>query len=180
MSRVPRSGSNGSGGYTNGYGSYGRAGENDYDEPRRPSADRPSGERRRERRPGGYGVFSEDREDDRRPGGYGGYGGFAAPQEEPVERRPGGYGGYGGFQRQDEVAQVTRPTSLERTQARRRSGERNARGDTSRSQSRPGDGGNRAGTQQMEGMYTTVSLDYTFIADSIQRCLNTSTKTLTS
>ena len=180
MSRVPRSGSNGSGGYTNGYGGYGRAADDDYDEPRRPSAERPSGERRRDRRPGGYGVFTDDREEDRRPGGYGGYGGFATTQEEPVERRPGGYGGYGGFQRQEEVSQVTRPTSLERTQARRRSGERNARGDSSRSQSRPGEGRNRAGTQQMEGRCLIAWSMYISAADSIQRYLNILTRTSTS
>ncbi|KAF2446044.1 hypothetical protein P171DRAFT_384688 [Karstenula rhodostoma CBS 690.94] len=85
MSREPggfRSRTNGTGGYTNGYGSreggYGGLGAADDDYNRRPSADRarpsaerPSGERRR------------------RPGGYGGYGGFSQEEEEaPQVQRP--------------------------------------------------------------------------------------------
>jgi exocyst complex component 4 len=105
------------------------------DYPRRPSNDRA-------RRPGGYGGISP-REDDnprrpsadsqreRRPPGSagGGYGGFstrddeyARPTSSGRDRRPGGYGG---LQQTDEDApQVTRPTSLERSAARPRSGGR--------------------------------------------------------
>lgn len=163
MSRMPRSGSNDSGGYTNGYNGYGRTEHDDFETPRRPSAERPSGERRRERRPGGYGGFTDEREEDRRPGGYGGYESFPVTQEDAVDRRPGGYGGYGGFQRQEELPQVTRPTSLERTQARRRSGERNVGGDTSRSRSRPGAGSHGPGTQQMEEVLEYIQQNFDFM-----------------
>lgn len=130
MSRVPgarRPGANGAGGYTNGYGGYGGygAGEDDYDS-RRPSAERP-----RERRPGGYGGLSSNSEEDRQPGVFGGYGGYTAPEEETTH--------------------VARPTSLERTQANRRSGGGRYGGASSRSRSRPGAGGYGPGSQQMEG-----------------------------
>ncbi|KAF2714851.1 hypothetical protein K504DRAFT_486654 [Pleomassaria siparia CBS 279.74] len=67
MSRIPasaRAGANGSGGYTNGYngggGGGGGYGQDDY--PPRPSA-----ERRRDRRPGGYGGFSPGDRDEEAP-----------------------------------------------------------------------------------------------------------------
>lgn len=99
------------------------------DYPRRPSSDR-------QRRPGGYGAISAPQDDyGRRPSGEsqrerraGGHGGFntredeyARPQSGGRDRRPGGYGG---LQQQEDGPEVTRPTSLERSRANRRSGER--------------------------------------------------------
>lgn len=134
MSRNPgysRAGANG--GYTNGnysnggYGGYGAANDE--------SGDRPSGERRR--RPGGYGGIdasegeygrrpSGERARERRPGGYGGLSredDYARRPSGDSDRRPPGYGSFSSA-RSEEASQVTRPTSLERTQAHRRSGER--------------------------------------------------------
>ncbi|KAF2031372.1 hypothetical protein EK21DRAFT_63328 [Setomelanomma holmii] len=142
MSRNPAYSQGGpNGGYTN--GNYGNGG---YGASTGDGSTRPSGERRQ--RPGGYGGMgappdeyprapSSDRP--RRPGGYGGI----SPREDDYGRRPSGEsqnsqrerrpGGYGGFSTRDdefarppssEEAHVTRPTSLERTQARRRSSER--------------------------------------------------------
>lgn len=114
MSRNPgslRAGSNGSGGYTNGY--YGA----DDDYPRRPSAER--------------------------------------------RRRPGGYGGFSPSDRSEEAPHVQRPTSLERTQARRRSGER-----------RQGDGaGGRfgPGSQRMEEVLRYIQQNWDFMTD--ERCV---------
>ena len=149
MSRNPgysRAGANG-GGYANDNGAY-----NGY----APSADanydsRPSGER--PRRPGGYGGLnpslddyaprpSVERERERsrpsndRPRRPGGYGGLAQEEEMETrssgerERRPPGYGGGGGYAARDQSPrQVMRPTSLDRSPAKRRSGERqNGRG----------------------------------------------------
>jgi exocyst complex component 4 len=70
------------------------------------------------------------------------------------ERRPGGYGGFTSADREDPPAQgphVTRPTSLERTQAHRRSGDKSWGGDQSRSRSRPGAGRYADASQQIEG-----------------------------
>ncbi|KAF2653742.1 hypothetical protein K491DRAFT_717810 [Lophiostoma macrostomum CBS 122681] len=133
MSRVP--------GYRrpppNGSGGYtnGYGGGGDDYENRRPSA-----ERRRERRPGGYGGL--DQEEDRQPGGYGGYGGFSTQEEE--------------------TPHVARPTSLERTQAHRRSGDR-AGGFSSRSRSRPAAGGYGQGSQQMEEVLQYIQERFDFM-----------------
>lgn len=66
-------------------------------------------------------------------GGYGQYGGAADDDYPPRpsaerrrDRRPGGYGGFSSGDREEDAPQVTRPTSLERTTARRRSGEQRA------------------------------------------------------
>lgn len=70
------------------------------------------------------------------------------------ERRPGGYGGFTPAEREDSPAQgphVTRPTSLERTQAHRRSGDKSRGGDQSRSRSRPSAGRHADGSRQIEG-----------------------------
>lgn len=136
MSRNPgysRAGANG--GYTNGTGGYNTVGYGGYNGAENGYEERPSGEQRR-RRPGGYGAMSAIEDDyprrpsndsgrERRPGGYGGI-----AREDDVDRRPSPDrsrrpGGYGGLQeREEEPAQVNRPTSLERTRANRRSGER--------------------------------------------------------
>jgi exocyst complex component 4 len=143
----PRAGPNG--GSTNGNGNYGAyaAPNGDYasrpsaERPRRPggyggmnapqddTARRPSNDSLR--RPGGYGDDnyaqrpSGESQRERRPGGYGGLNTredeYVRPQSSGRDRRPGGYGGL--QQADDDAPQVTRPTSLERTTARRRSGE---------------------------------------------------------
>jgi exocyst complex component 4 len=128
----PRAGANG--GYANGNGSYNGGGNNGYGAGDNGYDQRPSGER--SRRPGGYGGIKPPPQDDyaprpsnesgrpRRPGGYGGL-----AQEEDMARRPSNDserrpGGYGGLSARDESPrQVTRPTSLERTRANRRSGD---------------------------------------------------------
>ena len=144
MSRNPgysRAGANGgysNGNYNNsgGYGGYGAADD--------ANGDRLGGDRRR--RPGGYGGMSAveddyaqrpntERDRDRRPGGYGGISrdddisrrpsGGSTDRDRQPDRRPSGYGGFSA--REEDTPQVTRPTSLERTQARRRSGETRAR-----------------------------------------------------
>ncbi|KAF1851048.1 uncharacterized protein K460DRAFT_302772 [Cucurbitaria berberidis CBS 394.84] len=94
-----------------------------------------NGERRR--RPGGYGGLDasegeyaqppplSERARDRRPGGYGGISredDYARRPSADSDRRPAGYGSVS--ERNEELPHVTRPTSLERTQAHRRSGER--------------------------------------------------------
>jgi len=148
MSRIPgyQPGTNGgTNGYSNGSdtgsarsgaerrqrpGGYGGMNPPTDDYPRRPSNDRA-------RRPGGYGGISP-REDDRpprpsndsprerRPGGYGGFStrddDYARPTSGGRDRRPGGYGGL--QQADGDAPQVTRPTSIERTQGRPRSGGR--------------------------------------------------------
>ncbi|KAF1942073.1 hypothetical protein EJ02DRAFT_503063 [Clathrospora elynae] len=140
---------NGNGNGNGGYGGLGAA-ENSYDgrpsgeRPRRPGGygglnaaeddypRRPSNERAR--RPGGYGALIQEEEAARRPSGDrerrpGGYGGLAQEDVPSLrtpsgdrDRRPGGYGGLSAPA--EEPPQVSRPTSLERTQAKRRSGER--------------------------------------------------------
>jgi exocyst complex component 4 len=152
MSRIPgypQAGPNG--GYTNGAysngdnggrpsgerrqrpGGYGGMAAPVDDYPRRPSNDRP-------RRPGGYGDDttrrpSADSQRERRPGGYGGLNTredeYARPPSSGRSQRPGGYGGL--QQPEDDAPQVTRPTSLERSQANRRSGERQNRSRTGES-----------------------------------------------
>ncbi|KAL5121692.1 exocyst subunit [Pleosporales sp. CAS-2024a] len=138
-------------GYTNGYGSggygddsgrrpsgerrqrpagYGGMGAPSDDYPRRPSNDRP-------RRPGGYGGMSTPQDDygrrpsaesqrERRAGAYGGFSTrddeYARPQSGGRDRRPGGYGGLA--PQDGDGPEVTRPASLERARANRRSGER--------------------------------------------------------
>ncbi|KAL1793579.1 hypothetical protein ACET3X_008561 [Alternaria dauci] len=139
MSRNPgysRAGANG--GYANGNGNanYAGGGYNGYAGGDTNYDGRPSGER--PRRPGGYGGMSaqpddyaprpsNERERPRRPGGYGGLAQEDDMERRPSgdrERRPGGYGG-GGFAGRDESPRhVTRPASIERSPAKRRSGER--------------------------------------------------------
>jgi exocyst complex component 4 len=173
------------GGYTNGNGGYGASNDDNGrrpsgerrqrpggyggmsaptdDYPRRPSNDRP-------RRPGGYGGIgapadeyprrpSGDSQRERRPGGYGG-GGFttredeyARPQSGGRDRRPGGYGGL--QQSEEDAPQVTRPTSLERTQAHRRSGERQNR-------SRPG-ANYGPGSQRIEDVLQYIRQNWDFM-----------------
>lgn len=149
MSRDPgysRAGANG--GYTNGTygngaessgrpsgerrqrpGGYGAMSALTDDYPRRPSNDSV-------RRPGGYGAMSaptdnyprrpsNDSQRERRPGGYGGFNAREDEDGRPSSsrsRRPGGYGGL--QQSQEDIPQVTRPTSIERTRERPRSGGR--------------------------------------------------------
>ncbi|KAF2181842.1 hypothetical protein K469DRAFT_638041 [Zopfia rhizophila CBS 207.26] len=131
MSRVPnslRSGANGSG-YTNGYynnGGYGQYGANDDDYG---SQRRPSTERRR-------------------------------------DRRPGGYGGFAASDRDEDAPHVTRPTSLERTQAHRRSGDRSAYGtDSSRSRSQTGAGRFSEGSRQIEEILAYIRQNWEFMTN---------------
>jgi exocyst complex component 4 len=140
MSREPggfRSRTNGSGGYTNGYGSreggYGGLGAGEDDYPRRPSAERP--------RP----SAERARPSAERPSGE-------------RRRRPPGYGAYGGFSQEDEeVPHVQQPTSLERSQANRRSGE-------GRPRSAGGPGANYGpGSQQMEEVLKYIKQNWDFM-----------------
>jgi exocyst complex component 4 len=131
------------------------------DYPRRPSNDRP-------RRPGGYGGInardddstrrpSGDSQRERRPGGYGGLttreDEYARPPSSGRDRRPGGYGGM--QQPDDDGPQVTRPTSLERSQANRRSGERQNR-------SRAG-GSYGPGSQRIEDVLQYIRQNWDFM-----------------
>ena len=100
---------------------------------------RPSGDSQRERRPGGYGGLST-RDDE-----------YARPSSGDRDRRPGGYGG---LQQQDDAPQVTRPTSLERREARRRSGER-------RQGSRGGNYG--PGSQRIEDVLQYIRQNWDFM-----------------
>lgn len=175
MSRNPgysRAGANGgytNGNYTNGgYGGYGAANDD--------NADRPSGERRR--RPGGYGGIeaaegeyaqrpSGERARERRPGGYGGlsreedYARRPSASSSNSDRRPPGYGSYSGSN--EESAHVTRPTSLERTQAKRRSGERQLAG-------RPRTGTNYGpGSQRIEEVLHYIQQNWDFMTKD--RCV---------
>lgn len=84
------------------------------------------------------------------------------------ERRPGGYGGFTSADREDPSAQgphVTRPTSLERTQAHRRSGDKSWGGDQSRSRSRPGAGRYADASQQIEEVLQYIQRDWDFMTD---------------
>jgi exocyst complex component 4 len=129
------------------------------DYPRRPSNDR-------QRRPGGYGGVnardddsarrpSGDSQRERRPGGYGGLGTredeYARPPSSGRERRPGGYGGM--QQSEEDAPQVTRPTSIERRQANRRSGDR---------QNRPG-GNYGPGSQRIEDVLQYIRQNWDFM-----------------
>ncbi|KAH8724805.1 Sec8 exocyst complex component-specific domain-containing protein [Phaeosphaeriaceae sp. PMI808] len=137
MSRVPnyQPGTNGGGERRQRPGGYGGMSAPADDYPRRPSNEPPP-----PRRPGGYGAMgsreeegmrrpSGDSQRERRPGGYGGFNTredeYARPQSGGRDRRPGGYGGL--QQAGEDAPQVSRPTSIERTQARRRSGEKQDR-----------------------------------------------------
>lgn len=121
-------------------------------------------------RPNGYGGYANGYNNG--GGGYGGYGGGGydapdddyqrRPSDEP-RRRPGGYGGFIS-DREDDVPQVTRPTSLERTQARRRSREVDY-GSGSRSRSRTGAGRFGPGSQQMEEILQYIQQNWDFMTD---------------
>ncbi|KAF2128400.1 hypothetical protein P153DRAFT_293287 [Dothidotthia symphoricarpi CBS 119687] len=131
MSRIPgypRAGANG--GYSN--GSYNNGGYNAAADDLGPPSTEPR------RRPGGYGgLDAVEDENARRPSGErerrpSAYEGIVAREDEFArrpsgdrERRPGGYGGLGA-RREDSGSRpsISRPTSLERSQAKRRSGER--------------------------------------------------------
>ncbi|RYO57984.1 putative exocyst complex component [Alternaria tenuissima] len=169
MSRNPgysRAGANG--GYANGNGNYAGGGYNGYAGGDGSYDDRPSGER--PRRPGGYGGMSaqqddyaprpsNERERPRRPGGYGGLAQEDDMERRPSadrERRPGGYGG-GGFAGRDESPrQVTRPTSIERSPAKRRSGER-------QNGSRPRSANNGQGSQAIEEVLQYIQQNWEFM-----------------
>jgi exocyst complex component 4 len=169
MSRNPgysRAGANG--GYANGNGNYAGGGYNGYAGGDGSYDDRPSGER--PRRPGGYGGMSaqqddyaprpsNERERPRRPGGYGGLAQEDDMERRPSadrERRPGGYGG-GGFAGRDESPrQVTRPTSIERSPAKRRSGER-------QNGSRPRNANNGQGSQAIEEVLQYIQQNWEFM-----------------
>ncbi|KAF1915375.1 Sec8 exocyst complex component-specific domain-containing protein [Ampelomyces quisqualis] len=148
-------------------GGYGGMGAPADDYPRRPSNDR-------QRRPGGYGAMpapaddyprrpSNDSQRERRPGGYGGFNPRedeqARPQSGGRDRRPGGYGGL--QQPQEDAPQVTRPTSVERTRANRRSREAQTR-------SRPGGNGNGngnygPGSQRIEDVLLYIRQNWDFM-----------------
>ena len=169
MSRNPgysRAGANG--GYANGNGNYAGGGYNGYTGGDGSYDNRPSGER--PRRPGGYGGMSaqqddyaprpsNERERPRRPGGYGGLAQEDDMERRPSadrERRPGGYGG-GGFAGRDESPrQVTRPTSIERSPAKRRSGER-------QNGSRPRNANNGQGSQAIEEVLQYIQQNWEFM-----------------
>lgn len=99
-------------------------------------APRPSGER--ERRPGGFeGIVAREEEYARRPSSDRerrpvGYGGLSARRDDSSRRDDSGSRSHSSTEqgrrlareREEEPAQVSRPTSLERTKAKRRSGER--------------------------------------------------------
>ena len=99
----------------------------------------------------------------RRPnGGYAnGYG--ERDDDYGERRRPQRSGGYGGFSEREEAPAVQRPPSLERSQARRRSGER--RGDGFGG----GGGGGRFGTgssgQRMEAILQTIQQNFDFMTN---------------
>ncbi|KAF2273194.1 uncharacterized protein EI97DRAFT_469769 [Westerdykella ornata] len=145
MSRGPgprRPGANGPGEYSNGYGGYGgyEGGRDESD------GQRPSGESRRDRRPGGYG-------------------GFVSPPEE--DRQPGVLGGYSGYE--ENGRRVGRPPSLERSHARRRSDEMRYHGDSSRSRNRQDAGRYGAGSQQMEEILKYIHENFDFMTN--EKCV---------
>ncbi|KAF2750444.1 hypothetical protein M011DRAFT_510082 [Sporormia fimetaria CBS 119925] len=137
MSRAPGSWrSDGSGGYSNGYGNFGSAGSDDAID-----TGRASSERRRDRRPGGYGGLSAPSEEDRPPGVF------------------GGYGGYGGLA---EDAAINRPPSSDRPRTRQRSeDDRYAAPDQSRS--RPVGANFGPGSQQMEDILKYIRENFGFM-----------------
>lgn len=174
MSRNPgysRAGPNG-GGYANGNAGYNNGTYGSYNGSVNSLDERPSGER--PRRPGGYGGMapveddytrrpSNDSARERRPGGYGGL-----AREDDLDRRgspdrprrPAGYGGMQG--REGSPSQVTRPTSLERTKANRRSGERQYAG------SRPG-ANYGPGSQRIEEVLKYIEQKWDFMTKD--RCV---------
>ncbi|KAF2841400.1 hypothetical protein M501DRAFT_929556 [Patellaria atrata CBS 101060] len=81
------------------------------------------------------------------------------PSESRRERRAGGYGGFTSPAGNSDSSPVGRPTSLERSRAHRRSGEK--KWDTSRSRSRPGSDGNR----QIEEVLNYIQQDWDFMMD---------------
>ncbi|KAF1953193.1 hypothetical protein CC80DRAFT_478220 [Byssothecium circinans] len=116
------------------------------------------------RRPngGGYTNGYGDRE-----GGYGGFGAVDddyARRPSAERRRPPRAGGYGAFAERDEAPAVQRPTSIERSPARRRSGERR-RGDSF--------GGGRfgagSGGQRMEEILQTIQQNFDFMTN--EKCV---------
>lgn len=136
-------------------GGYGGLGASEDSSPRRPGGGgyggmgapednygrRPSGDSQRERRPAGYGGFNS-REDE-----------YTRPRSGGRDRRPPGYGG---SQQQDSDApQVTRPTSIERSQAQRRSGERQL-------QNRPG-ANYGPGSQRIEDVLQYIRQNWDFM-----------------
>jgi exocyst complex component 4 len=159
----PRAGANG--GYANGNGSYSNGGYGGYPADDNAYDERPSSER--SRRPGGYGGMGAPDDDyrprpsnerARRPGGYGGRG----PEDDTAsrlsadrERGPAGYGGLSGGQ--DEPRRVTRPISLERSQAKRRS-----RDDKSRSRPR-NDANYGQGSQAIEEVLQSIHQNWDFM-----------------
>ncbi|OCK78597.1 hypothetical protein K432DRAFT_427162 [Lepidopterella palustris CBS 459.81] len=81
------------------------------------------------------------------------------------ERRPGGYGGFTSPEPEDEAPHVTRPTSLERTQAHRRSGDRYFGPNQSRSRSRPDAGRYTDGSHQIEEVLQSIKRDWEFMTE---------------
>ncbi|KAF2488636.1 hypothetical protein BU16DRAFT_586867 [Lophium mytilinum] len=88
----------------------------------------------------------------------------APPRNRPDQNRDRRAGGYGGFNRNPspEDPAVARPTSLERTRANRRSGDRQW-GNRSRSRSRPG--GGRSADQQIQDVLEYIKRDWEFMTD---------------
>lgn len=159
-------------GYTN--GSYGNGtAYGGYSAPSEDNGERTSGDRRR--RPGGYGGISAPNDDyprrpsgeppSRRPGGYGGASRDMSrdedftrrPSGDSDRRRPGGYGGTSA-PREEDAPQVTRPTSIERSQARRRSGERQL----GSARTRPG-GNYGPGSQRIEEVLHYIQQKWPFM-----------------
>ncbi|KAF2205581.1 hypothetical protein GQ43DRAFT_385604 [Delitschia confertaspora ATCC 74209] len=83
-------------------------------------------------------------------------------------RRPGGYGAFNVENGDDNTSQVTRPTSLERSQARRRSGER-FETNSSRSRSRTGADRYGEGNQQIEEILQSIKRDWDFMTN--EKCV---------
>lgn len=150
MSRRP-GGVNGASGYTNGYPAYNdtrryeqqQPDDEDYDPYRIQSSPRRPGNREQRR--------------------AGGYGGFEAPQQDAYQQNPYEFERSGA---REEDAQVQRPTSLERRQANRRSGERYNDNSRSRSRARPSAG---AGGRQIEEILEYIQRDWDFMTD--EKCV---------
>ncbi|KAI8940802.1 hypothetical protein NX059_002065 [Plenodomus lindquistii] len=145
----PRAGANG--GYTN--GSYTNGSYNN-GAPENGHGERPSGER--PRRPGGYGGLSMEQDTSpRRPSSD-------RDRERAPDERPRRPGGYGAFQPRNQSPQVTRPTSIERVPAQRRSPERRQAGN-------PGRGGHGAapsygpGSQRIEEVLHYIHQNWDFM-----------------
>jgi exocyst complex component 4 len=108
-----------------------------------------------------YGAVEDDIDAQRRP----------SAEQRNRDRRPGGYGGFAPANGGDDTApQVTRPTSLERTRAKRRSREKSYGTDSSRSRS-----GTRAGrqyeggSQQIEEILQYIQRDWDFMTN--EKCV---------